>query len=164
MSLNKGFKFSKAYIQQGYLSEFCENIFNNMNFEEEPAFKGMPKRMAYETEIWMIGEQIRQEIAKLKKNEINPLLLNEILTVINTTKYGKGRESFVMTLHYFKDNPTVESTLKTLLDDKQLYGFALKELNKSKLYNYKEKVEDILKNEKKTWIKKEAERYLKNSN
>lgn len=164
MSLNKGFKFSKAYIQQGYLSEFCENIFNNMNFEEEPAFKGMPKRMAYETEIWMIGEQICQEIAKLKKNEINPLLLNEILTVINTTKYGKGRESFVMTLHYFKDNPTVESTLKTLLDDKQLYGFALKELNKSKLYNYKEKVEDILKNEKKTWIKKEAERYLKNSN
>ncbi len=163
MLLNKGFKFSRAYIQQGYLSEFCENIFNNMNFEEESTFKGMPKRMAYETEIWMIGEQIRQEIAKLKKDEISPLLLNEIFTVINTTKYGKGRESFVMMLHYFRNNPIVESNLRNLLDDKQLYGFAIKELNKLKSYHSIDKVEDILVQEKTAWIKKEAKLYIKNS-
>jgi hypothetical protein len=163
MSLSKVFKFSKANIQQGYLSEFCENIFNNMNFEEETAFKGMPKRMAYETEIWMIGEQIRQKIAKLKEDEISQLLLNEILTVISTTKYGKGRESFVMTLHYFGNNHIVESNLCNFLDDKQLYGFAIKELNKLKSYHSTDKIEDILMQEKIGWIKKEAKLYIKNS-
>lgn len=163
MSLNKKIRLSKVYTQQGYLSEFCENIFNNMNFEEEPAFKDMPKRMAYETEIWMIGEQIRQEIASSKRDKISPLLLNEILTVINTTKYGKGRESFVMTLHYFRNNPIVESNLRNLLDDKQLYGFAIKELNKLKSYHLINKIEDILAQEKTAWIKKEAKLYIKNS-
>ena len=156
-------KLVSAYTEQGYLSKFCENIFEKYNFKEEPAFKGMPERMAFETEIWMIGEELRQGISKAKKNEINQLVLEEILTIIRTVKYGKGREIFVMLLHYFKDNSTIEDILKTLLDDKQLYGFALKELNKLKLYYYKEKVNDILKNEKTSWIKKEAERYLKNS-
>lgn len=163
--MSNKFKFANIFSEEEYLSKFCETLFEKYNFKEEPAFKGMPERMAYEAEIWIIGAAIMQKMKDLKnkKNDYSTLL-KQIITIIQTEKYNSGRESFVMTLHYFKDNPAVESTLRTLLDDKQLYGFALKELNKSKLYNYKEKVEGILKNEKKSWIKKEAERYLKNSN
>jgi hypothetical protein len=68
-----------------------------------------------------------------------------------------------MTLHYFKNNHIVESNLRNLLDDKQLYGFAIKELNKLKSYHSIDKIEDILMQEKTEWIKKEAKLYIKNS-
>jgi hypothetical protein len=163
MSISKVFKFTNISKQQGYLIEFCENIFEENNFREEPIIAGMPERMVYETEIWMVGEKLRQEISKLKKDEATPLLLDEVLKVINTTKYRKGRESFVMTLHYFKNSPKVESCLENLLDDKQLYGFAIKELNKLKIYDFTGKVRKISEKEKIAWIKKEIERYIKNS-
>jgi len=155
-------KFANIYKQKGYLSQFCENIYKEKYLKEEPAFKGMPERMVYETEIWMIGEQLRQEISKLKQKEITTFPLEEIMTIINTVKYGKGRESFVMTLHYFKSNNYLESYLGNLLYDNELYRFAIKELNKLKLYHYTEKIRDILKDEKTHWIRKEAERYIQN--
>jgi hypothetical protein len=164
MSSNKVFKFAKACTQRGYISEFCENIFRDNNFEEEPAFKNMPKRMAYEPEIWIVGSSIMQELKKLKGKKIDySLLLEDILIVIKTKKYNSGRQSFVMTLHYFKNNCTVEELLISLLDDEQLYGFAIKELMKLKLYCCIDKVSEILKTEKMAWIKKEAELYIKNS-
>ncbi|MDR1198994.1 MAG: hypothetical protein LBK94_08315 [Prevotellaceae bacterium] len=156
-------KFADIYRQKGYLSQFCENIFKENNFREEPAFKDMPERMAYETEIWMVGEQLRQEISKLKQKEIAAFPLEEIINVIDAVRYGKGRESFVMTLHYFKNNHGLETYLGNLLCDNDLYGFAVKELNKLKLYHCTDKVRDILKNEKINWIRKEAERYIQNS-
>lgn len=164
MSLHKKIKFTNACKRKDYLSLFCENIFTEHNFREEPAFKGMPERMAYEPEIWIVGSDIMQKLKESKNNNVDySLLLEEILKVIKTEKYNSGRQSFVMTLHYFKNNPTVESFLENLLDDNQLYGFALKELNKLKLYHYTDKVKEILKNEKTGWIKKEANQYIKNS-
>jgi hypothetical protein len=155
-------KFADIYRQKGYLSQFCENIFKKNNFKEEAAFKDMPERMAYETEIWMVGEQLRQEISQLKQKELSAFPLEEIINVIDTVKYAKGRESFVMTLHYFKNNHGLETYLGNLLCDKELYGFAIKELNKRKSYHFTNKVRDILKDEKMHWIRKEAERYLQN--
>lgn len=162
MSVVKIFNFTQSHKQEGYLSGFCEDIFRENDFKEELIFQGMPERMAYESEIWMIGEKIRQELTKLKKIETE-LLLAEVVKVISTTKYGRGRESFVMILHYFGNSPTVEKCLSSLLDDVELYGYAIKELNKLRLFTHVEKVREILQNEKTYWIKKEAERYLKNS-
>jgi hypothetical protein len=151
-------------MQKGYLTSFCENIFNGYNYKEEPAFKGMPERMAFEPEIWIVGAEVMQKLKEVKDNKADySLLLEEILKVIKIEKYNSGRQSFVMTLHFFKDNSTVGKVLISLLDDNHLYGFALKELNKLKLYGCTDKVAEILKNEKTGWIKKEAKRYIENS-
>lgn len=164
MSVNKKFKFSNAVKQKGYLTIFCENVFNEYNYREEPAFKGMPERMAFEPEIWIVGAELMQKLKEAKENiKEYSLLLEEILKIIETEKYNSGRESFVMTLHFFKNNSTIEKVLISLLDDNQLYGFALQELNKLKLYCCTDKVAEILKNEKTGWIKKEAKRYIENS-
>lgn len=164
MSINQKFKFPNAVMQKGYLLEFCENIFKEYNYREEPAFKGMPERMAFEPEIWIVGSELMQKLKEAKENQVDyTLLLESILKIIKTEKYISGRQSFVMTLHFFKNNSTVEKALISLLDDNQLYGFALKELNKLKLYGCTDKVTEILKNEKTGWIKKEAKRYIENS-
>lgn len=162
MSLNT-FRITDACITQGHVSGYCETLFEKYNYKEKCLFEDTPERMVFETEIWMVGEQLRQEISKTKKCRVNQLLIKEILTVVQTAKYRRGRESFVMLLHYFKqEDSLIEKVLGSLLDDEQLYGFAIRELNKLKSYHYVEIVKNILKNEKITWIKKEAERYIKN--
>ncbi|MGI5172407.1 hypothetical protein H0R92_02215 [Treponema sp. OMZ 840] len=99
----------------------------------------------------------------MKKNNRNDLLLQEILTIVQTKKYRKGRESFVMLLHYFSDIPSIVNVLGILLEDNDLYGFAVKELNKLKFYRYTEKIKSLLENEKTGWIKRELKRNLQNA-
>ena len=41
-----------------------------------------------------------------------------------------------------------------------LYGFAIGELQKLKLFSYLVKVQDILANEKKSWIRQAAKKYI----
>ncbi|MCE8725424.1 hypothetical protein [Phocaeicola vulgatus] len=162
MITSKKFCYIKAITQCGYLSDFCEFIYAKYNFQEPSTIPNMPPTMAYEPEIWIIGSNIIEELKKNppKKRDFS-ILLNEILKVIKTKKYESGRESFVMTLHYFNKYPIVKEILSTLLDDKQLYGFAIGELKKMKCYNYTEKINKILQSEKTTWIKHEAKQYLK---
>ncbi|MEB3005247.1 hypothetical protein [Capnocytophaga sp. G2] len=158
------FKTTNACIIQGYLSGYCESLFEKYNYKEKCLLEDMPERMVFETEIWMVGEQLRQEIAKTKKYRINQLLIKEILIVIQTVKYRRGRESFVMLLHYFKkENDLIEKILSSLLDDEQLYAFAIGELTKLKLFSYTDKVQVILSKEKISWKKKEAQKYIEKS-
>lgn len=158
------FKYEKIYGDKNYLIDFCEKIFSEKNFKEDTTFKDFPERFAYETEIWMIGEDIRQNIIKIKKEELKIELFEAITSVINKTKYKKGRESFVMLLHYFIVFPNIEKYIGNILEDKYLYGFAIHELIKIKKYNtYKDKVQTILDNEKTAWIKNYARKYIEYS-
>lgn len=68
-----------------------------------------------------------------------------------------------MLLHYFKNNPNIDTCLATLLDDEQLYAFAIDELTILKNFKYVDKVQKILSEEKVPWRRKVAERYIKKS-
>ncbi|UTC74713.1 hypothetical protein E4O03_10995 [Treponema sp. OMZ 792] len=162
MSSNR-FDIVAAFNKKDYILNYCEKLFEKNNYKEKTLFKNMPERMVFETEIWMIGAKIRTEIAKMKKDKRSDLLLQEILTIVQTKKYRKGRESFVMLLHYFSDIPAIANVLGILLDDNDLYGFAVKELNKLKFYRYTEKIKSLLENEKTGWIKQELKHNLQNA-
>lgn len=165
MSSSNRLKLKDVHTKKEYLSEYCESLYKKYNYKEEIQYKGMPERMAFETEIWMVGEKIRKDIEKnkFKKIELNKVLISETVKIIQTKKYQRGRESFVMLLHYFKNNPVIENLLETLLIDEQLRGFVIIELNKLKLYNCVNQIQEILEYEKISWIKKEAQRYIRNS-
>lgn len=156
------FEITKACSIENYLLNCCETLFQRYNYKEKSS-KYMPERMTFETPIWGIGEQIRQEFIKDKKLKTNELLISKILAVVQIAKYRKGRESFVMLLHNFKNNSSIESVLASLLIDEDLYAFAIGELNKLKLYNYTDKVKYLLAKEKIAWRRKTEERYITNS-
>ncbi|MDR0606526.1 MAG: hypothetical protein LBG80_19815 [Bacteroidales bacterium] len=161
---NIKFDFSMSLLEDRYLLNFCEVIFQKYNYKQAPAYKGMTERMVYEPEIWAIGATIEEELKKTRNKKINSSkLLNGILSVIHTEKYRNGRQSFVMLLHYFKNNHIVIEELERLLNDKSLYGFAVGELNKLKEYKYINIVKEILDAEKSSWIKKDAQKYLLNA-
>jgi hypothetical protein len=160
------FKYYKLFIEDNYLKSICEKVFEDKNYKENSVFKKNQERMVFETEIWMIGEDIRQGILKERKNKTENYLkiLDKIIEIITIEKYRKGRESFVMLLSYYKNNNEVKNLLEKLLDDNKLYGFAINELNKLKEYNCINKITEIYNNEKNGWIKRDAKKYIENKN
>ena len=117
---------------------------------------------SFEREIWMIGSELIDNIRKTrtKKKILTDILLEELLKIVREYKFGRGRESFVMLLHYFKNNPKVESSLAELLNDEQLYAFAI-----LKIFKYIDKVQNFLLEEKIYWRRKVEKRYIgKSSN
>jgi hypothetical protein len=160
------FKYNKMFSEENYLINYCENIFEKLNYKEKELYKNMPERMVFETEIWIIGENIRQGILNEIKNKTNDYkkIIENIFKIINTNKYKTGRESFVMLLSYYKNDNEVKNLLERLLDNKELYGFAIKELDKIKEYRYINKIIEIYNNEKNGWKKQAARKYIEKAN
>lgn len=154
------FEINKAVSEKNYLEIFCEKIFTENNFEENNAIKGIPQRMAFENKIWNIGEIIRTKIKDKDKRTDN--LKNGIFNIIKKKAYKKGRESFVMLIHLFPQDDDTIPLFELILNDKDIYGFGIAELNKMKLYVLSEKIKKIYELEKTGWIKKEIKKYLKN--
>jgi hypothetical protein len=156
------FSYSKLFSQENYLVNFCMNIFEKLNYKEDKIYKNMPERMMFETEIWIVGEEIRQGIINENRNKTNNYLkiLEDIFKIINTNEYKAGRESFIMLLSYYKNNDNVKRILGGLLDDKDLNGFAIGELLKIKEYGYINKALEIYNTEKPGWKKQMAKKYI----
>jgi hypothetical protein len=166
MSEGMKFKYDRIFEKENYLTNYCEDIFKNLNYKKKKLFNDFPERMVFETEIWIVGEIIREGIMNEKKDKTSNYLkiVEDIIKIITTEKYKKGRESFVMLLSFYKNNNEIENLLAQLLDDKELYGFAIIELNKLKKYEQVNKAVEIYNNEKNGWIKKEVKKYLENAN
>lgn len=144
--------------EENYLYNTCEFLYKKyFSVEDKQELK------SFEREIWMIGSEIIGNIRKTKKKVFTDILLQELLKIINQYKYGRGRESFVMLLHHFKNNAIVENSLAKLLEDDLLYAFAIGELTKLKLFTYTDRVQEILQKEKISWRKTEAKRYIEKS-
>lgn len=144
--------------EENYLYNTCEFLYKKyFSVEDKQELK------SFEREIWMIGSEIIENIRKTKKKVFTDILLQELLKIINQYKYGRGRESFVILLHYFKNNEIVENSLAKLLEDDLLYAFAIGELTKLKLFTYTDRVQEILQKEKISWRKTEAKRYIEKS-
>ena len=146
--------------EKDYLYNSC-NLYYDKYFNLDD--KGQLK--SFEREIWMIGSEIIDNIKrkKIEKKNLTDTLSEELLKIIVEDRFGRGRESFVMLLHYFKNNPNIETCLATLLDDEQLYAFAIDELTILKNFKYVDKVQKILSEEKVPWRRKVAKRYIKKS-
>ena len=144
--------------EKDYLYNSC-NLYYDKYFNSDD--KGQLK--FFEREIWMISSEIIDNIKrkKIEKKNLTDTLSEELLKIIVEDRFGRGRESFVMLLHYFKNNSNIETCLATLLDDEQLYPFAIDELTILKNFNYVDKVQKILSKEKVPWRRKVAERYIK---
>ena len=146
--------------EKDYLYNSCNLLYNGyFNPDDKEKLK------SFEREIWMIGSELIDNIRKtrIKKKILTDILLEELLKIVRDYKFGRGRESFVMLLHYFNNNPNVVSCLEELLDDELLYAFAIDELTKLKVFKYADKVQNFLLEEKISWRRKVEKRYIEKS-
>jgi hypothetical protein len=123
-----------------------------------PELNGEPKWHNYENEIWKIGEAIRKLLKENKALYKDKELFERIISVSLNRNSKRGRQSFIMLL-WNKQNTQYAEKLVSQLDDKFVYGFIIKALNKMKTDGYSAMVKPFDKN-KITSIRNQAKKYL----
>lgn len=152
------FDSRKAVEETDYLKTFCDHLYLENNCEEEHVVKGLPRRMVFETQIWQLGERLRIELRDQAKR--TPILKNGIVAIIKERKYRRGRESFVLLLHFFPQDDDTIPLFEWLLKDSDLYGFAIAELNQMGIAGFSETIAGIYAAEKTGWIRRAAKSYM----
>ena len=118
----------------------------------------VPSWHKYESDIWEIGEEIRQIITTKKSlrkdNEINELIIN----FCQNRNSKRGRQSFILLLGY-KDLSGYASKLINMVNDKFVYGQIIDTIYKMRAGGYDKEIRPFL-NDKNTWIKNLAKKYI----
>ncbi len=121
-------------------------------------FYSVPEWHDYELKIWEIGEQIRKIILKNKSlrndNEINDLIIRFCLN----RNSKRGRQPFVSLLGY-KHLSNYAEKLILLIDDEFVNGHVIDTICKMQVRGFKKEIEPFV-NNKETWIKKIANKYI----
>ncbi|PKV48859.1 hypothetical protein ATE84_0874 [Aquimarina sp. MAR_2010_214] len=124
-------------------------------FEE---FPDVPSWHDFEYEIWKLGEDIRQILADHKSLRKENSITEKIVDFCLDKNAKRGRESFVMLLWY-KHNQKYANRLIGLINDKYVYGHIIEGLNKMQVSGFEKEVLPFV-DDKRTWIKKQAKKYL----
>lgn len=112
----------------------------------------------HESLTWSIGERIRQALRRHRKLRSDPALWLAIEAIATNAAVGKGREPFVMLLGQYGGRDRAPILLQ-LLDDPEVAGHALYALRLLGVPGAERKARE-LECSRRTWIRKEAKKYL----
>lgn len=112
----------------------------------------------HENLAWSMGESIRQALRRHRKLRSDQTLWSAIEAIATDPAVGKGREPFVMLLGQYGGGDRAPILLQ-LLDDAQVVGHALYALRLLGAPGAERKARE-LENSRRTWIRKEARKYL----
>ncbi|MEW7290514.1 hypothetical protein [Aquimarina sp. 2304DJ70-9] len=133
-----------------------EKLEKNLNPIE--GFPDVPDWHKYESDIWAIGEEIRQILYSKKilrkDKEINDLIIEFCLN----KNSKRGRQSFVLLLGY-KHLSEYAPKLIQMINDKSINGQIIYTLYKMQTKGYEKEIEPFTK-DKITWIRKIAIKYV----
>lgn len=121
--------------------------------------RGAADWYGFETELWKISEALRS-FYRMNRNlrGVNPLS-DALARLAQDVNLGKGRQNLVIMLGEF-GRGEYQSVLGRLLCDSEVYGHAIKALNRGRVKGYHEQIAKILESEKRGWIKAAARKYL----
>jgi hypothetical protein len=112
----------------------------------------------YEQLAWALGESVRQILKRQRALRRSARLWPRVEAIATATRYGKGRESFVMLLGTY-GGPERAPSLVSLLDDPEVAGHAVYALRRLGVPDGLARVEPLLRH-RRAWIRREARKYL----
>jgi hypothetical protein len=118
----------------------------------------MPRTEARETQLWQLGEQIRHLLASSPVLRRDEALGRQFLEISLDRRGGIGRQSFMMLLGFTSFAGLAEELTSELGDD-DVCGHVVWALYRAKVRGQSAKVR-LLCNHERTWIRKEASRYV----
>lgn len=121
---------------------------------------GAPDWYGYETALWKLSEAIRGFLKGRRDIKGNNELLDKISVIAEEKRFGKGRQNFVLIIGDF-GGKEYSNGLKSLLNDPEVYGYAINALTKLKVTDCSNEIEKVLQETKTGWIKTAAKNYLK---
>lgn len=120
---------------------------------------GAPDWMGFERKIWELGESLRKCFIKRRDWRESTSLLEVIRSVARDPRFAKGRQSFVVLLGHFGGSGAA-STLRELLNDKEVQGHALMALRLGKITDAVSEAREIA-GKSTGWVRSEAKKYLR---
>jgi hypothetical protein len=159
---------AKREISEDKLIQFmdylCPYWFDTEKNLEEKLSKNDPDSYYFEREIWNLGERIRQCLAERKTTRNKSVLLDKAGKVLNTKEYRSGRVSFTFLFRDYAD-VSYSYVFKNVLFDSnvQLQLCCIDAINKMKVPDLMDDVILVMENTPYNWLKKECQKYLKNS-
>ncbi|WP_299438312.1 hypothetical protein [uncultured Aquimarina sp.] len=129
-----------------------------MDLEPIDGFPDVPNWHKYESDIWRIGEEIRQIIITKKTlrkdEEINDLIIKFCLN----KNSKRGRQSFILLLGY-KHLSKYASQLINMINDKFVNGQIIDTVYKMQAVGFEKEIRPFL-TDKHIWIRKLAIKYI----
>jgi hypothetical protein len=136
----------------------CEHWLQTLTAIEMNGQLGAPDWKGYELRIWRLGESLRLFL-RTKKGWRGPgVLLDAVAAVLRDRRFGKGRQTFALLLGDFGGQAYGEQ-LASVLDDREVWGHAIKALTKAKIPHYAAEVAAVQTQET-GWIRAAARKYL----
>jgi hypothetical protein len=130
------------------------------DLEPLDGFPDVPNWHKYESDIWEIGEEIRQIIVTKKSlrkdTEINDLIMKFCLN----KNSKRGRQSFILLLGY-KHLSKYAPQLINMINDKFVDGQIIDTVYKMQALGFEEEIRPF-KTDKQTWIRNLATKYTEN--
>jgi len=140
------------------IKDYCRHCRSNHSELYMEGVDDAPPWKRYEHEIWMLGESLRNFFKSRRKWRGKSILFDVIAEVLMDKNFGKGRQTFALLLgNYCRDEYANE--LGICLQDKEVYGHALKALTKNKIVGFSREAKRIIETDK-GWIKRTANKYL----
>jgi len=119
---------------------------------------GAPDWKGYETGIWKLSEKVRALLKKRLDVRGKQPLLDVVAELAQTKRYGKGRQNLVLLLgEYGKE--VYGDVLGRLLSDDEVYGHALKALQRARIGGFADRAREIAARERTGWIRTAARKY-----
>ena len=118
----------------------------------------IPRLEPWETQVWDIGEKIRQLLATAPALRRDEALGRQFLEISLDRRARGGRQSFMMLLG-FKSFAALAKELTSELADDDVCGHVVWALYRAKVRGQWEQVR-LLCDHKRTWIRQEARRYV----
>jgi hypothetical protein len=119
---------------------------------------GAPDWTSGELKVWELGEALRHLMKRRKWIGRGPLL-DLAATILADKSFGKGRQTFALLLGELGKG-AYGASLASSLDDPEVWGHAVKALQKAKIGAYVDEVRKVSQAAD-GWVKRAAQRYLK---
>ena len=132
--------------------EYAENLKIN-------ALTNQPEWHSFESEIWRIGEDIRQILSKNPKLKNNEKLFECLLEIATNKNAKRGRQSFILLFGSIKQSKHSEKLI-TQINDEFVSGHIIDTIYKMKTGNYSNEIKPFC-NNKFAWIRNTAKKYIK---
>lgn len=118
----------------------------------------IPSWHSHEHQVWRVGEEIRQLMAKQTKLRRDVELQEAFVEIGTDRRFGRGRQPFIMLLGY-RACAVQAPAIAAIVGDPEVQGHAINTLYKMRARGYSNLIERGL-GSPATWICKAARRYV----
>ena len=121
--------------------------------------KGAPDWFGYESALSQLSEHVRAHLEARRNLRGQSPVLDAVATVVSDSRFGKGRQNFVLLLGEFGATNYAQA-IGHALSDRELAGHAVKAALRARIPGLEHAISKVAAETTQSWVKSACVRYL----